>query len=133
MSDMDYQDGEDADTELSVTPAPSCMSEGEMLRLRILDTLEIYPRLSPSMLQSGIGPHNAPRIWRPILERLILDGTIIRSQESHLSERGRYRTIIVLSLSEAYRAERVKQLKKEAGILTADYDGEVGGPVSQTA
>jgi hypothetical protein len=112
---------EEVEEELSAVPIPG-LSKEEQLRIRILDTLEIYPRLSPSMLQAGIGPHNSPRIWRPIMEQLINSGIIIRGQESHQSELGRYRTIIVLSLSDKYREERIQQLREQATSLEASSE-----------
>ena len=69
------------------------------MRQRILSTMRIYPRISPSMLQSGLGPHNPPSIWRPVLEDLIAEGLVQRLQESVQNERGRFRTVTILQLS----------------------------------
>ena len=52
----------------------------DMIRQRILHTLWIYPKLSPSMLQVGIGTSFPPALWHPVLESLIMDGTVIRAQ-----------------------------------------------------
>ncbi|SRR6266403_995667 len=53
----------------------------DMIRQRILHTLWIYgPKLSPSMLQIGIGTGFPPALWHPVLELMIADGTVIRSQ-----------------------------------------------------
>ena len=53
----------------------------DMIRHRILHTLEIYgPKLSPSMLQIGIGTGFPPALWRPVLERMIELGEVSRTQ-----------------------------------------------------
>ena len=41
-----------------------------MIRDKIIHCLTLYPKLSFSMLQTGIGPSVPPAIWRPILEEL---------------------------------------------------------------
>lgn len=44
----------------------------EFIRQKILHvTLVFGPKLSPSMLQVGIGTAIAPRMWHPIIEELI--------------------------------------------------------------
>ena len=51
-------------------------SISDMIRDKILYTLQIYPKLSPSMLQVGIGTSVSSKIWRPILNELISNGTV---------------------------------------------------------
>lgn len=46
------------------------------IRKRILHVLSIYPKLSHSMLQVGIGTALSPKMWRPILDDLIEEGAI---------------------------------------------------------
>lgn len=45
--------------------------EKEKLKEKILHILRIYPVISPTMLQAGLGPQIAAGEWRPILEELI--------------------------------------------------------------
>jgi hypothetical protein len=52
----------------------------EMIRARIAHTLSIYPKLSHSMLQIGIGTGFPPSLWNPVLDAMIREGTIIREQ-----------------------------------------------------
>jgi hypothetical protein len=52
----------------------------EMISARILHTLSIYPRLSMSMLQVGVGTGFPPRLWKPILEQLIRQGKVSKHQ-----------------------------------------------------
>lgn len=65
---------------------------------RIINTLTVYKRLSPSMLQIGIGPSLSPKIWRPILEQLIADGKVKQEEEIHTLPSGRVRSYTVISL-----------------------------------
>lgn len=53
-------------------------SQYQLIRDKILKVLEIYPKVSPSMLQIGIGSSIPAQMWRPVLERLIEEGTIIQ-------------------------------------------------------
>jgi hypothetical protein len=70
------------------------------LKSRIINVLKNYPILSPSMLQLGIGPHIKSRIWKPVLEDLIKEGSLEREFISVPSERGGFRTICRLKLSD---------------------------------
>jgi len=78
------------DTDVNPSPIPDTnpgssdlelgsMAE-EMIRLRILHTFTIYPKLSPSMLQIGIGTGYPPALWHPVLESLIAAGIVSRTQ-----------------------------------------------------
>lgn len=73
------------------------------LKKRIISLLTIYPRLSPSMLQCGLGPHIKSLSWRPVLKDLINNNIVEQDQESHRTERGRYKTCIIISLTEDYK------------------------------
>lgn len=56
-------------------------NEGEMqIEGKILRTLRVYGNLSPSMLHTGIGPGIPSAVWRPVLERLISSGRVIRTE-----------------------------------------------------
>lgn len=46
------------------------------VRAKILGVLTIYPKISPTMLQSGLGPSLSPSIWRPVLSGLVDDGLV---------------------------------------------------------
>jgi hypothetical protein len=50
------------------------------IRERILFTLAIYPKLSPTMLQVSLGTSTRPSIWHPVLNQLIEDGLVDRIQ-----------------------------------------------------
>src|SRR3954462_413217 len=52
----------------------------DMIRHRILHTLWIYPKISPSMLQIGIGTGFPSALWHPVLDQLIANGIVLRTQ-----------------------------------------------------
>lgn len=50
------------------------------IRERILFTLSIYPKVSPTMLQVALGTSTRPAVWHPVLNQLIEDGLVDRTQ-----------------------------------------------------
>lgn len=69
-----------------------------ILREKILHTLKIYTRLSPSMLQVGIGTAISPKLWHPVLEQLINQGEVEREEIHAKSHVGRDQVYTVLHL-----------------------------------
>ena len=70
----------------------------QKLRDKIIFVMTLYPQLSPSMLHTGIGPNVAPQLWRPIVDSMVKEGTIIRSDEGVMTHLEQYRTFTVLRL-----------------------------------
>ena len=70
----------------------------EMIMQKIVHVLTIYPRLSPSMLQIGVGTGLKPSIWKPILERLITNGVVIRTFIQAETPSDRVQSYAILSL-----------------------------------
>jgi hypothetical protein len=54
------------------------------LRTKILHVLEIFPFLSGSMIHMAIGTSTATKLWKPIVEGLVQDGTVVQSNRSYL-------------------------------------------------
>lgn len=71
----------------------------DRLARRIVHVLSIYPQVSPSMLQVGLGPGLSAEIWRPVLEQLLLDKVVKKQQISHATPAGRSQVYTILSLS----------------------------------
>lgn len=74
----------------------------DMIRQRILHTLGIYPKLSPSMLQIGIGTGFPPALWHPVLQAMEQTGEVVRLQvqaTNPVSKRDQTYTILQLSVS----------------------------------
>ncbi len=70
----------------------------EDIATKILHILSIYPVISPTMLQGGLGPYMKPAQWRPVLASLIEDDKVIESSESMMTPNDRYNTYTKLSL-----------------------------------
>ena len=71
---------------------------GEEIRIKILHILSIYPIISPTMLQSGLGASWRPLFWRPVLEALIEEGKVMEAKTSMITPMNRYNTYTKLSL-----------------------------------
>ncbi len=69
-----------------------------VIETKILHLLKIYPIISPTMLQSGLGPSTKPAQWRPVLSRLIVSGAVIETHEDIQTPSDRYNTYSKLSL-----------------------------------
>lgn len=68
---------------------------------KIMHILSIYPKLSPTMLQVGIGTGISPSIWHPVLENLIEFGKVDKTQVMSHSPKGREQTYTIISLRAA--------------------------------
>lgn len=66
-------------------------------RIRLL--LELYPVISPTMLQAGLGPQIPPAKWRPVLEQLLNSGEVRQESVYRQSVAGRHRNYIRLGLT----------------------------------
>ncbi len=68
------------------------------VEVKILHLLAIYPIISPTMLQAGLGPSTKPALWRPVLSQLIAKGKVMEDAESMETPTSRYNTYNKLSL-----------------------------------
>lgn len=71
----------------------------EDIRAKILHILSIYPVISPTMLQAGLGGGWRPKMWHPVLDTLIEEGVIIREKKSLMTPSNRYNTHPILRLA----------------------------------
>ena len=81
----------DADIEVSVMST---------IRLKIIAVLKIYPKISPSMLQCGIGSSLPATLWRPVLQEMVDAAEVEINHEVHLSGNGRSTSYAIISLVE---------------------------------
>jgi hypothetical protein len=65
---------------------------------KILHVLSIYPRISHSMLQIGLGSSLPTSIWRPILQQLLDTGKVKEDVLVKVAPSGRHQTYVILSL-----------------------------------
>lgn len=70
-------------------------TDENVLATKMIRCLKVYPRLSPSMLHTGIGPAIPSSMWRPVLELLIARHIV--KQEQSVAIGGRTYTILSLT------------------------------------
>lgn len=63
---------------------------------KILHLLTHYPRISPSMMQIGIGSSLPANIWRPVLNKLLEKRIIMQDLIVDMSSTGRQQTHTIL-------------------------------------
>lgn len=71
----------------------------EMLRSRIVHVLTVFPFLSQSMINVGIGTSIPSKLWQPILEDLIAEGTVQKTAINAQSPSDRSQTYTIYHLS----------------------------------
>lgn len=71
------------------------------IREKIIHVLTVYPKISVSMLQVGVGTSLMPALWKPILSDLIKEGIIKEERVQHTTPTNRQQTYTVLSLTTA--------------------------------
>lgn len=74
-------------------------STEEAIRKKIVFILELYPVILPSMLQIGLGTQTPPAMWRPILNQMVAEGTIMREEKHATAPTGHSKFYTKLSLS----------------------------------
>ena len=72
----------------------------DIIRTRLIHTLTIYPGISPSMLQVGIGTAISPKMWHPIMQKLKDEGLVIEDERMAQNPGGRDLTYKKLSLKQ---------------------------------
>lgn len=70
----------------------------KIIQDKIMHTLSIYPKLSMSMLQVGIGTALTPKLWHPVFERLLKEGKITKQEiTAHTPTTGREQVYTIVS------------------------------------
>lgn len=64
--------------------------ELEDIASRITHLLGIYPGISPTMLQAGLGPQTKATAWRPVLEDMIDNGIVKKQVQAATTPKGRH-------------------------------------------
>jgi hypothetical protein len=94
-------DGNDNDEATVTTPETDFIQvTNNLIRDKILHTLAIWPKLSPSMIQVGIGTAISPRLWHPILENMIREKLVQRYTVRSKSPTGRDQSYTIIQLNE---------------------------------
>lgn len=83
----------------------------EIIRKKIIHLLSIYPKISGSMMQVGIGPSIPPAMWKPVMLQLKEIGLLLETQIQGVSPNGRNQTYTIYSLADP-------ETLKKAGLNT---------------
>lgn len=85
------------------------------IKHRILHVLSIYPKISPTMLQVGIGPQTKPQDWRPVMNLLIDEEHIVVDTIQRASPSRKYHTYTILEMSDTGKEvlDKINQLLDE--------------------
>lgn len=70
----------------------------DLIRSKITIALTVYPRLSPSMLQVGIGTGVPPILWRPVFNEMVKEGLILERSLAQTTPKGREQSYKVIEL-----------------------------------
>lgn len=70
------------------------------IRDKLIFVLAVFPKLSSTMLQIGLGTSVSPSEWRPILASLIQEGIIVVDSVTYLSTVQRWQTYRIHRLRE---------------------------------
>lgn len=87
-----------------------------IFQLKIMSTLLVFPQISRSMLQVGIGPGNIPAAWDPVLDFMITNNVVQTEVINMQGHSGRANTQTIYSLTESGKAlaERLFKVTRQA-------------------
>lgn len=94
----------------------------EYIRGRIIHVLTIYPGISSSMLQVGIGTALGPKLWHPVMDRLKASGRVVETEIMAQAPNGRDLTYKHLTLVPESQSILGVDLTKAELNLLADPD-----------
>ena len=75
-------------------------SEPDVIRTKITFLLGIYPTISPSMMQVGLGMQYKPKDWRPVLDDMVREGYVLKEEKQVDTPFNQCRTYTLLRLAE---------------------------------
>lgn len=75
-------------------------TESKEIAERITQVLTHFPKLSHSMLQIGLGPTLPSKVWRPILEEMVIEGEVNVETVPVITTTGRHQSYTIISLAE---------------------------------
>lgn len=76
------------------------VDEAENIAVRIKFIFELYPILSPTLLQAALGPQVPSSTWRPVLDEMLSNGIVKQETINRLSPAKRYNDYQRLMLAE---------------------------------
>ena len=116
MNDVSSQSMSNGD-EGSVGDPSTMNTYVKKLREKILFGLEIYPAVSPTMLHTFLGTSTSADVWKSILEELIIEGLVSRTEVQLTSPYDRVQTYTIIHRTN-------KPYVKPAYTLDSDSNNE---------
>lgn len=105
-------------------------SNPDLLAEKLIFSLAVYPRLTSSMLQIAVGMHVSQRLWRPVLQKLVQQGTVKHIEQEVVTPVGQYRNFKFYELANPtdYTLDRLRQkyLHHQKPLVVGD---EISPPV----
>jgi len=86
--------------ELDELPIGEVIDTDKTIRDKIIHVLSIYPQISTSMLQIGVGTSLMPALWKPVLEKMIEEGIVKRVRKTVVTPTDRQQSYTILSLAQ---------------------------------
>lgn len=89
----------------------------KITRQKITHLLRVYPAISATAIQTGIGTSQSPKLWRPLLQEMINEGIVKETKVNVVSPHERHQVHAVYHLAsfdyEGYRHNLAMQDKAE--------------------
>jgi len=98
--------------------------ELQLLRERILHSLEIFPFLSSSMIHMSIGTSTPRGLWKPVLERLVEDGVVLVTEIFATTPNNRTQTYTIFHLASRTYQPANEQIRIRAPANNHNSDDE---------
>jgi hypothetical protein len=74
-------------------------NDEKVWREKILHVLSIYPRISLPMLQVAISTGAPPKLWKPVFDKMVVEGVVKIENVNSSNPSGRALTYRVISLT----------------------------------
>ncbi len=71
----------------------------EHIHKQLAHLLQVYPVLSPTMIQSCFGARVRPVIWKPIMELMLQEGVLVRNEVVSKDSWGQLRSYTCIRLN----------------------------------
>jgi len=72
----------------------------EQIQKQLVLLLQLYPILSPTMIQSSLGTKIRPSVWKPVMEGMISVGTLVRFEVVSENAWGQFRSYTCIKLAD---------------------------------
>lgn len=72
-------------------------STKEIIRDKIWHVLDLFPTISPSMLQISLGSGITAAMWKPVLDKLVQEEEVYRYEKLSVSPGGRSQMVTCIS------------------------------------